>query len=588
MTRPQEKISTKIIFKQPEISVTSQPLHWWLGRRSWLIWTSLGCLLLALVFFRERAAPLRAKSTAQNYAAMLTLAVWDLDKTALQQSLQVIVPAEEYRSMSIILDDGLPFASQHAVPASSLAASVQRIRRCEVPLIYRGETIGRLEIEWIDESLALYAAFSVLAGLFGALATLILRSAEQHRAIRKLLLEQEVGKRERVEGTLATRELQLQEIRRLEALGQLAGGVAHDFNNMLAVILGYSELLQMGLPPDDQRRVHAGCIREAAERAAAITKQLLAFGRRQVLQPQVIDVSVLVHDFETLLRRLLPESIELVIELSPVPAWIRADPSQIDQVLINLVINARDAMPKGGRITLSIVVGLQLGPDADGRTYVTLLVRDTGTGMTSEVQRRIFEPFFTTKSEGTGTGLGLATVHGIVRQTGGEICVTSIPGQGSEFSVVIPAADPPTAQAQILPLLATELEPASNPNHKTLLLVDDELALLHLMKETLTSAGYRVLSASHGEEALQLAAQLAAPIDLVVTDVVMPKLGGPDLVLNLRIVRPNIKVLYLTGYPADAFGPSGAPPEGDALLHKPFSQAALCARVAQILAGAEK
>ena len=464
--------------------------------------------------------------------------------------------------------------------------SVQRIHRCVVPVVYRDQRIGRLEVEWIDENLVLYAAISVLAALVGALATVILRSAEQHRALGKMLLEQEVGKRERAEGILATRELQLQGIRRLEALGQLAGGVAHDFNNVLAVIFGYSELLQIGLKTDDPRRKYAVSIRAAAERAAAITKQLLAFGRRQVLQPQVINVSVLVHDFETLLRRLLPESIELVIELSPTPAWIMADPSQIDQVLINLVINARDAMPQGGRITLSTVVGLHPGPDADGGTYVSILVRDTGTGMTSEVQRRIFEPFFTTKPEGTGTGLGLATVHGIVCQTGGDIRVASSPGQGSQFSILIPAADPAAARAQILPSSATEQEPVPKQEHGTVLLVDDEPALLHLMQETLASVGYRVLSAADGEEALKLAEQLAETIDVVVTDVVMPKLGGPELVRNLRVVRPTIKVLYLTGYPADAFGPSGAPPEGDAVLNKPFTQITLRARVAQVLAEA--
>ena len=567
--------------------MTDHSPQWWLGRRSWLIWASLGSGLLALVIFRERSAPLRAESAAQNYAALLARAVWDLDETALQRSLWVILPAEEYRSMTVILDDGSPFASQHAEPASSLAASVQRIRRCDVPVVYRGQQIARLKIEWIDENLVMYAAISVLAALVGALATLFLRSAEQHRALGKLLLEQEVDKRERAEGTLATRELQLQETRRLEALGQLAGGVAHDFNNVLAVIFGYSELLQMGLTADDPRRKYAASIREAAGRAAAITKQLLAFGRRQVLQPQVIDVSVLIHDFETLLRRLLPESIELVIELSPTPAWIMADPSQIDQVLINLVINARDAMPNGGRITLSTVVGLQPGPDADGRMYVTILVRDTGTGMTSEVQRRIFEPFFTTKPEGTGTGLGLATVHGIVCQTGGDIRVASSPGQGSQFSVVIPAADPAAARAQILPSSATEQEPAPKHELGTVLLVDDEPALLDLMQETLASAGYRVLSAADGEKALKLAEPLAEPIDLVVTDVVMPKLGGPELVRKLRGVRANIKVLYLTGYPADAFGTSGAPSEGDTVLNKPFTQAALRARVAQILAATE-
>ena len=341
-----------------ELFVRGSSTQRWFGRRSWVIWASLGSVLLALVIFCERSAPQRAEYAAQNYAALLARAVWDLDETALQQSLRVILPAEEYQSMTVTLDDGSPFASQHAAPASSLAGSVQRIRRCEVPLVYRGARIGRLEIEWIDMNFALYGAFFVLAALVGALATLILRSAEQHRALGKLLLEQEVGRRERAEGTLATRELQLQETRRLEALGQLAGGVAHDFNNVIAVIFGYSELLQMGLTADDPRRKYAASIRDAAGRAAAITKQLLAFGRRQVLQPQVIDVSVLVHDFEPLLRRLLPESIELVIELSLTPAWIMADPSQIDQVLINLVINARDAMPKGGLITLSTLVSL--------------------------------------------------------------------------------------------------------------------------------------------------------------------------------------------------------------------------------------
>ena len=206
--------------------------------------------------------------------------------------------------------------------------------------------------------------------------------------------------------------------------------------------------------------------------------------------------------------------------------------------------------------------------------------------MTSEVQRRIFEPFFTTKPEGTGTGLGLATVHGIVCQTGGDIRVASSPGQGSQFSVIIPAADPAAARTQILFSSATEQESVPKQEHGTVLLVDDELALLHLMRETLASAGYRVLSATDGEVALKLAEQLAETIDLVVTDVVMPKLGGPELVRHLRVVRPTIKVLYLTGYPADAFGPSGAPPKGDAVLNKPFTQITLRARVAEVLAGA--
>ena len=377
-------------------------------------------------------------------------------------------------------------------------------------------------------------------------------------------------------------EAQLIQAQKMESVGRLAGGVAHDFNNLLGVITGYGELLRRRLE-EPRLKKYSEDILQAADRAAGLTRQLLAFSRRQVLQPRVLGLNGIVEEVEKMLRRLIGEDIKLTTALARDIGLVRADRGQVEQVLMNLAVNARDAMPKGGRITLE-TARVELDEAytrkhegiAPGH-YVMLAVSDTGHGMTPDVRARIFEPFFTTKGEGKGTGLGLATVYGIVKQSGGHIFVYSEPGAGSTFKVYLPRIE---AEAEV-EAPAALLAPARGS--ETILLVEDEVSLRELVRECLEDCGYTVLDARHGADALVRAAGHKGPIHLVVTDVVMPGIGGRDLVERLAAQHPGLRVLYMSGYTDDAVVHHGVLSEEMDFLQKPFTQEELARKVREVL-----
>src|SRR5581483_6795918 len=366
-------------------------------------------------------------------------------------------------------------------------------------------------------------------------------------------------------------EEQLLQSQKIEAIGQLAGGIAHDFNNLLTAILGYSTLLVDDLEEGDQRRNDVRAIADAAQSAAALTRQLLAFSRRQMLEPQVLDLNAIVHRLKELLRRLIGEHIELVTRLDPELRPLTADPGQIEQIVMNLVINARDALPNGGAIVIETL------NEANAR--VALRVIDNGTGMDEATQRRIFEPFFTTKRRGEGTGLGLSTVYGIVMQSGGTIDVKTEEGRGTTFTIRLPSTDAAAVVA------GRPIAPATLKGSETGLLADDESEVRAVATAILRRHGYKILVAGGGAEALQLAASHEGAIDLLVTDVVMTDMSGGDLVRHLAAIRPAKRVLYVSGYTGDMVVSIASEEGGPAFLQKPFTPQALLRKVRDVLDG---
>jgi PAS domain S-box-containing protein len=377
-------------------------------------------------------------------------------------------------------------------------------------------------------------------------------------------------------------EEELFQAQKLEAVGRLAGGIAHDFNNLLTTILGYSDLILHDRPGDADLHEEIGEIRKASERAASLTRQLLAFSRKQVIEPRVLDVNALVAESSRMLRRLIGEDIELETKLAPDLASVRADPVQIEQVIVNLAINARDAMPGGGRLTIetrNLAAGEKTLTRRRARiatgAYVSLSVRDTGIGMDPLTQDRIFEPFFTTKEKGKGTGLGLSTAYGIVKQSGGEIFVTSAPQSGATFEILLPAVL--ERPVEVAPE-AAHRPPAPGRTVGTVLLAEDDEAVRTLNGRVLEARGYRVLAAANAAEALALADRHGRPPDILVTDVVMPGASGRDLARRMRERHPGLKVLFVSGYADEA------PPETSAsFLQKPFTPEGLVQRVREIL-----
>jgi two-component system cell cycle sensor histidine kinase/response regulator CckA len=375
----------------------------------------------------------------------------------------------------------------------------------------------------------------------------------------------------------------LEQTERMEAVGQLASGVAHDFNNLLTIIKGYSSLL-MERNPDGRDGHAAKEIRQAADRAASLTHQLLAFSRKQTLQPRVLDLNAIVRGLEAMLRRLLTENVDLVIRTSPDIGFVKADPVQMEQVLINLVVNARDAMPRGGRLIIE-TAGFAGQKDLAEKEqifaspYATLSVSDTGIGMDAVTQARIFEPFFTTKEIGKGTGLGLATVYGIIKQSNGHIEVESEPGKGSAFRISLPSVDHVPVPAR---------KPVKSEKPKlgtgTILLAEDEPLLRELGETILTQAGYTVITAGSSDSLRALIADHAGKVDLLLTDVVMPNISGPELVRIARERWSNLRVLFMSGYADDELQDL----DRDAgFIQKPFTPAELTAKIAEVLAGAE-
>ena len=378
-------------------------------------------------------------------------------------------------------------------------------------------------------------------------------------------------------------EHELSEARRLEALGRLAGGVAHDFNNMLSVVGGYADLLEEQMPPESQWRADLGEIRRAAERAAHLTRQLLAFGRRQVLQPRTIDLNEVVRQNETFLTRLLGEAMTLQLSLSAEPLWVEADTAQMEQVLLNLSTNARDAVEGAGVLQVVTKTRMLARGWAQERglppgRVAEIAVRDSGRGMSPETLQRIFEPFFTTKDVGEGTGLGLATVYGIVKQSGGHIDAASTPGQGTLFRILLPLVAPPGAAA------APAEESRAEGGTETILLVEDERAVARLAESLLRRLGYRVLTAASAADAMTAALAFEGTIDLVLTDVVMPGASGRVLIEELRMARPGIRTLYMSGYPADSIVRYGVEEGKVHFLQKPFTMSTLARKVREVLA----
>ncbi len=380
-------------------------------------------------------------------------------------------------------------------------------------------------------------------------------------------------------------EAQFQQAQKMEAVGRLAGGVAHDFNNLLTVINGYSDMVLDGLPTDNPQREFVAAIRESGDRAARLTHQLLAFSRRAIIEPKVIDLNELIAESAKLLRRLIGEDVALAVVPDQAPVRIMADPGQIEQVVMNLVVNARDAMPTGGRLTIKtrdVTIGedeVRAYPGVNPGRYAQLRVSDTGQGMTEEVKKKIFEPFFTTKALGKGTGLGLAVVHGVVEQCGGHIGLDSTIGVGTTFTLLFPLAiEEPEGPKSVLMRIATQ-------GTETILLVEDEDAVRTIARIALTMQGFTVLESESGADAIRLAEEHGGPIHLLVTDVVMPEIGGRQLAESVRTYRPEVKVLYMSGYTDDAVIHHGVE-STDAFVQKPFTPLGLARKVRAVLDGA--
>jgi PAS domain S-box-containing protein len=399
----------------------------------------------------------------------------------------------------------------------------------------------------------------------------------------EFVLAHDVTERLATEEALRKSEEQLRLSQKLEAVGRLAGGVAHDFNNILTAIIGYSDLTLRSLKNDDSTRHRIEEIHRAAQRAASLTRQLLAFSRKQVLQPKVLDLNSIVADMDQMLRRLIGEDVDLMTMLEPRLGRVKADPGQIEQVLMNLAVNARDAMPQGGHLTIETKnvyldktyaqshVSVQTG------RYVMLAVSDTGMGMDAETKDHIFEPFFTTKEKGKGTGLGLSTIYGIVKQSGGNIWVYSEPGHGTTFKVYLPMVEDvvSTEPNMIAPDVARGTE--------TILMVEDETTLRELIHQVLEEEGYTMLVTSNGREALSICEQHEGKIDLLITDVVMPEISGRELAERITHDCPKMKVLFMSGYTDDAIIRHGVLEEGAFFLQKPFTPDDLARKVRTVL-----
>jgi PAS domain S-box-containing protein len=400
----------------------------------------------------------------------------------------------------------------------------------------------------------------------------------------RLVLALDVTDKERAQENLRGAEAQLRQSQKMEAVGRLAGGIAHDFNNVLTVVKSFSEFLLEDLEEADPRRADVQEIAKAADRAAGMTRRLLAFSRRQVLQPRPLDLNGVISGMERMLQRLIGDDVRVTTALDGALLPVQADPGSIEQVILNLVVNARDAMPNGGTLTIETHNARLDRPDANWAIqpgpYALLAIRDTGHGMDAATQARVFEPFFTTKGMGEGTGLGLAMVYGIIKQSRGHVWVSSKQDQGTTFTIYLPQ------------VVAVEHAPAAKPaitsaaagGGETILLVDDEEALRSAARRALVRAGYRVIPAVDGSDALRLYMEhTGTPFSLVVTDVVMPGLGGRELVGRLKIMSPSLRVLFVSGYTEEGVRKQGVLQPGTEFLEKPFTPEKLLRKIREIL-----
>jgi two-component system cell cycle sensor histidine kinase/response regulator CckA len=381
-----------------------------------------------------------------------------------------------------------------------------------------------------------------------------------------------------------TLEAQVRQATKMDAIGRLASGVAHDFNNLLTVILGFGELAMSDTAMTVQHANELAEIIKAAQRATGLTKQLLAFSRQQVLHAVPLDVNELITDMTGMLGRLIGEHIHVTLALAPNLSLALADRGQLEQVVMNLVVNARDAMPDGGSVTIETAdIDLEKSSIHEEQImegqYVMLAITDTGAGMTKETQRRLFEPFYTTKETGTGTGLGLSTTYGIVKQSKGYIWVSSEPGHGTTFKVYLPRSNRDVPLQAVVPVVTVPVKIAS----ETVLLVEDEVGVRRLAKRILDGAGYQVLEAANGDDAEKVFAHHAESIDLVVTDVIMPGCGGPELMSRLLVLAPQLRVLYMSGYTEQSVAHRTGIAQGLPFVQKPFTAAQLVRQVRDAL-----
>jgi signal transduction histidine kinase len=464
--------------------------------------------------------------------------------------------------------------SDHSLPQFSAPDALQMVRERagDLPFIIVSGSIGEAQaVAAMRAGANDYLVKGQLARLTPAVERELAEASQRRR-------------REEAEQALRRTEEQLRHAQKMEAVGRLAGGIAHDFNNLLTAILGYSELFLSDLPSDAAGRADIEEIKNAGQQAASLTQQLLAFSRRQVLEPRVVNLNDIITNVEKLLRRVIGADVELSIDLEPALQPVGVDPGQIVQVLMNLAINARDAMPDGGHLSIQTRFRLLTQPlhiqeiTLAPAPYAFVTVTDTGTGMPPEIAARIFEPFFTTKEPGKGTGLGLSTAYGIVRQSGGSIIVDSRPGSGTEFGIYLPCVDAPLETSPP----ETDL-PVSVNGSETVLVVDDEAAIRDLVRKVLEAHGYRVLSAAHGVEALSLVGSYKAPIHLLITDIIMPRMGGRELATRLSEVRSALPVLFLSGYPDSSYLDTAIPQNAYAFLMKPFTPTTLTRRVRELL-----
>ena len=404
----------------------------------------------------------------------------------------------------------------------------------------------------------------------------VITGADPQDPARFITVSRDVSDRRRLEA-------QLLQSQKLEGIGRLAGGIAHDFNNLLTAIIGHADLAAVGLPAGSAAHEDLDEVRKAAERATGLTRQLLAFARRQMIEPRPVQLNELVAGMASMLRRILGESVDLSLRLLDDLWPVQADPTQLEQVVMNLAVNARDAMPRGGRLTVStanvrMVEGVPpAGGEAPAGEYVQLVVTDTGSGMDAETIRHIFEPFFTTKEVGKGTGLGLATTYGIVKQSGGHISVASSPGRGTTFTLLLPRAGPQAPGAD------SGAAPAGPGGGETILLAEDDAQLRRLAVRTLSMAGYQVLEAEDGEDALGVAARHPGPVHLLLTDIVMPRMGGLALAERLRARNPALRVLFVSGYAREWIEGDDRPAEEVSLLPKPWTTEQLLRRIRERL-----
>ena len=463
--------------------------------------------------------------------------------------------------------DSLPLAPEFGMPAVLRDHAV--------------ETLACIRLAGIDHPLGAIAVLNAGARPFDADVRYVLQAIGNILATAILRQVTEEG--------LLQSQIRLQSVQKMEAIGRLAGGIAHDFNNLVQAIGGYTEILLGRLEPDDPLRRNAEEIKKAGDRAAALTRQLLAFSRQQVLQPTVLDLNTVVRHVEQLLGRLIGEDIGLRTRLASNLWNVRADAVQLEQVLMNLAVNARDAMVNGGELTIE-TANVELTRTDEGEPfavvagpYVLLAVSDTGFGMNAETKDRAFEPFFTTKGPGQGTGLGLSTVYGIVKQSGGYIWVDSELGSGTRVRIYLPRVEQMSLPLPPAEVVLADPPPRPMRGTETLLLVEDEEGVRELIHEWLAANGYDMLVASDGPEALALADQRTSPIDLLIADVVMPMMGGPALAKRLLAKQPSLKVIFVSGYADEAIGDRRMLEEGASFLQKPFTLDELLRKVRGVL-----